>query len=56
MNIPSETEPRRLKLSLLENFSKFSENKSQKLTMQFCKECTNIKKLFSAHLNWHIFF
>ena len=48
MNIPSETEPRRLKLSFIGKFSKFSENISQKLTKQFCKECTNIKIVFST--------
>ena len=34
-------------------FSKFTENKLQKLTKQFCKELP-ISKLFSAHLNWRL--
>ena len=53
MNMSSQTESsktsdlivsdiRHFKLSLVENFSKFSENKLQKLTKQICKEGTNI--------------
>ena len=62
MNKPSETEPSKskenipyFKLPFTGKFCKFTENKLQNLTMQFCKEGTNIK-IVSAHLNWHLFF
>ena len=55
MNKPSETEPsktkeniRYFKLPFIGKFSKFTENKLQKLTKQFCKEGTNIKIVFST--------
>ena len=55
MNKPSETEPsktkeniRYFKLPFLGKFSKFTENKLQKLTKQFCEEGTNIKIVFST--------
>ena len=55
INKSSETDPiktneniRYFKLSFIVKFSKFNENKLQKLTKQFCKECTNIKFVFST--------
>ena len=55
MNKPSETKQsktkeniRYFKLPFIGKFSKFTENKSQKLTKQFCKENTNIKIVFST--------
>ena len=55
MNKPSETEPSKtketiwyFKLSFIGKCSKFTENKLQKLTKQFCKEGTNIKIVFST--------
>ena len=54
MNKSSETEPsktneniRYFKLPFILIFSRFTENKLQKLTKQFCKEGTNIKIFFS---------
>ena len=53
-NKPSETDPiktneniRYFKLPFIGKFSKFTENKLQKLTKKFCKEGTNIKIVFS---------
>ena len=50
----SEADPRKtedniryFKLFFIRKFSKFAENKMQKLTKQFCKEGTNIKIVFS---------
>ena len=55
MKKPNETEPsktkeniRYFKLPFVEKFSKFTENKLQKLAKQFCKEVTNINIVFSA--------
>ena len=55
MKKPSETDPiktkeniRYFKLSFIGKFSKFTENKLQKLTKQFCKEVTDIKIAFST--------
>ena len=55
MNKPSETEPSKtketnwyFKLSFIGKCSKFTQNKLQKLTKQFCKEGTNIKIIFST--------
>ena len=55
INKPSETEPiktneniRYFKLPFIGKFSKFTKNKLQKLTKQFCKEGTNIKIVFST--------
>ena len=55
INKPSETDPvkandniRYFKLPFIGKFSKFTENKLQKLTKQFCKEGTNIKIVFST--------
>ena len=55
INKPSETDPvktndkiRYFKLPFTGKFSKFTENKLQKLTKQFCKEGTNIKIVFST--------
>ena len=55
INKPSETDPvktndniRYFKLPFIGNFSKFTENKLQKLTKQFCKEGSNIKIVFST--------
>ena len=55
MNKPSETEPSKSKENILYfklpftgKFCKFTENKLQNLTMQFCKEGTNIKIVFST--------
>ena len=55
MNKPSETDPSRtkeniryFKLPFMGKFSKFNENKLQKLTRKFCKESTNIKIVFST--------
>ena len=55
MNKPSETDPSKTKESIkyfkllfIGKFSKFAENKLQKLTKKFCKEGTNIKIVFSA--------
>ena len=52
---PSETEPskakkniRYFKLPLIGKFSKFTENKLQKLTKQFFKEGINVKIVFST--------
>ena len=54
-NMPSETGPSEskeniwyFKLPFLGKFSKFTENKLQKLTTQFCEEGTNIKIVFST--------
>ena len=54
MNKPSETVPSKIKeniryfkLTFIGKFSKFTENKLQRLTKQFCKEDTNIKIVFS---------
>ena len=54
INKPSETDPiktneniRYFKLPFIRKFSKFTENKLQKLVKQF---------LFSTHLNWCLFF
>ena len=58
INKPSETDPiktngniRYFKLPFIGKFSKFTEDKLQKLTKK-----VRISKLFSAHLNWHLFF
>ena len=55
INKPSETDPiktneniRYFKLPFIGTFSKFTENKLQKLTKQFCKEDTNIKIVSST--------
>ena len=55
MKKPNETEPsktkentRYFKLPFVEKFSKFTENKLQKLAKQFCKEVTNINIVFST--------
>ena len=55
INKPSETDLiktngniRYFKLPFIGKFSKFTENKLQKLTKQFCKEGTNIKIVFST--------
>ena len=55
MNKPSETEPKKtkeifwyFKLPFIGKCSKFTENKLQKLTKQFCREGTNIKIVFST--------
>ena len=55
INKPSETDPvkandniRYFKLPFIGKLSKFTENKLQKLTKQFCKEGTNIKIVFST--------
>ena len=55
MNKPSETEAskakeniRYFKLLFIGKFSKFTENKLQKLTKEFCKEGTNIRIVFST--------
>ena len=55
INKPNETDPvkindkiRYFKLPFTGKFSKFTENKLQKLTKQFCKEGTNIKIVFST--------
>ena len=55
MNQPSEIEPSKtkeniwyFKLPFIGKFSKFTENKSQNLTKQFCKEVTIIKIIFST--------
>ena len=51
----SETEPsktkeniRYFKLPFIEKLSKFTENKLQKQTKQFCKDFTNIEIVFST--------
>ena len=53
--MPSETERsktkeniRYFKLPFIGNFSKFTENKLQKLTKKFCKEGTDIKTVFNT--------
>ena len=55
MNKPSKTEPSKtkkniqyFKLPFMGKVSKFTDNKLQKLTKQFCKEGTNIKIVFST--------
>ena len=55
MNKPSETEPKKtkeifcyFKLPFIGKCSKFTENKLQNLTKQFCREGTNIKIVFST--------
>ena len=57
MSKNSETEPsktkeniRYFKLSFIGKFSKFTEDKLQKLTKQFCKEGTHIKIVFNTNL------
>ena len=55
INKPSETDPvktneniRYFKSPFTGKFSKFTKNKLQKFTKQFCNECTNIKIVFST--------
>ena len=55
INKPSEKDPIKtnesiqyFKLPFIGKFSKFTENKLQELTKQFCKEGTNIKIIFST--------
>ena len=63
MSKNSETEPsktkeniRYFKLPLIGKFSKFTEDKLQKLTKQFYKEGTHIKIVFNTNLRWELFF
>ena len=55
MSKPSKTEPgktkeniRHFKLSFIRKFSKFPEQKLQKLTKEFCQEGTNMKTLIGT--------